>query len=72
MKKRKFTSAFKTKVVIEALKERLTLADVSQKFDITPQQISTWKREFLNNADKILRNRGRVKGRNKKNMLIDC
>lgn len=51
MSRRKFTSKFKTKVVLEALKERLTLSDLAQKFNLQPSQISSWKKEFLNNAD---------------------
>jgi transposase len=53
MKRRKFTSSFKLKVVLEALKERHTLAELSQKFELTPQQISTWKREFLEGAENV-------------------
>lgn len=53
MKRRKFTSTFKLKVVLEALKERHTLAELSQKFEITPQQISMWKREFLEGAEEV-------------------
>lgn len=51
-KRRKFTVAFKTKVVIEALKERETLQELSKRFELQPNQISQWKRAFLNNADK--------------------
>lgn len=61
MKRRKLTSAFKTKVVLEALKERNTLAELAQKFEITPQQISAWKRDFLDNADKVFE--GKMKSR---------
>lgn len=53
MKRRKFTSTFKVKVVLEALKERQTLAELSQKFEISPQQISTWKREFIAGAEEV-------------------
>ena len=53
MTRRKFTSGFKLKVVLEALKERQTLADLSQKFELSPQQISTWKREFLEGAENV-------------------
>lgn len=53
MKRRKFTSTFKLKVVLEALKERHTLAELSQKFEITPQQISMWKQEFLEGAEEV-------------------
>lgn len=48
--RRKFSAAFKAKVAIEALKERETLSELAKRFDISPNQISTWKREFLNNA----------------------
>ena len=53
MTRRKFTAKFKTKVVLEALKERYTTNELAQRFDVVPQQISTWKREFLNNAEDV-------------------
>lgn len=53
MTRRKFTSKFKTKVVIEALKERMSMTELAQKYELAPQQISAWKREFLDNADKV-------------------
>lgn len=49
--RRKFTDSFKAKVAIEALKERETLGELSKRFDIHPNQISIWKREFLENAE---------------------
>ena len=51
MTRRKFTSKFKTKVVLEALKERQTVKELAQKFEITPQQIDTWK--FLGKASML-------------------
>ncbi len=48
--RRKFTAGFKTKVVLEALKERLTLQELASKFELQPNQITLWKKEFLNNA----------------------
>ena len=53
MTRRKFTSQFKTKVALEALKERDSLSVLAQKYDLIPQQITTWKREFLSGADSI-------------------
>lgn len=61
MTRRKFTSKFKTKVVIEALKERKTTTELAQKFGITPQQISTWKREFLDQAETIFDRKNKSK-----------
>ena len=48
--RRKFSADFKTKIVIEALKERSTVEELSHKYEVHPTQINTWKREFLNNA----------------------
>lgn len=53
MKRRKFTAKFKTKVVLEALKERQTVAELAQKYELHPNQISTWKKEFLEGADQV-------------------
>jgi transposase len=45
--RRKFTSAFKAMVAIEALKERETLAELSKRFEVHPNIISKWKQEFI-------------------------
>lgn len=53
MTRRKFTSKFKTKVVLEALKERETAKELAQSFKISPQQVNLWKREFLIEAESV-------------------
>lgn len=53
MKRRKFTSKFKTKVVLESLKEHQSLNALAQKYELTPTQISTWKKLFLANAELV-------------------
>ena len=49
-KRRKFTSAFKARVAIESLKERESLAALSHRYEVHPNMISKWKKEFLANA----------------------
>lgn len=51
--RRKFSSDFKSRVAIEALKERQTLSELAVKFDLHPNQISQWKQDFLNGSHKI-------------------
>ena len=54
MKKRtNHTSGFKAKVVLEALKERETIQEIGRKYSIHPNQISTWKSQFLSRASEI-------------------
>ena len=48
--RRKFTSEFKKKVVLEALQERSTLSELAQKYELHPQQITIWKSHFVANA----------------------
>lgn len=52
-KRRKFSSEFKTQVVMEALKERQTSVELSAKFKVAGTQISTWKSEFIKNAPSV-------------------
>jgi transposase len=49
-KRRKFTAEFKLKVVLEALKEKQSLAELSEKHNVAGSQISSWKTEVIKNA----------------------
>lgn len=48
--RRKFSADFKAKVVIEALKERDTIEELARKYEIHPNQIGAWKKDFLAKA----------------------
>ncbi|HZH73850.1 MAG TPA: transposase [Mariniphaga sp.] len=53
MSRRKFTSDFKLKVVLESLSERFTIQELGRKYEIHPTQISLWKSQFLQNAGMV-------------------
>ncbi len=65
MTRRKFTSRFKTQVVLEALKERMSMAELAQKFKLNPVQICNSKREFPENAESVFPKKGDGKGNGK-------
>lgn len=61
MTRKKYTSKFKTKVELEALKERSSVTELAQKYELTPQQINLWKREFLTKAEDVFESKGKTK-----------
>ena len=51
--RRKFSSEFKAKVALEAIKETKTLQELSTQFEVHAQLIARWKQEFLQGAAKV-------------------
>jgi len=51
--RRKFSAEFKAKVVLEALKDRITIEELARKHELHPTQINTWKREAIANMASV-------------------
>ena len=59
MKKRKNHSPdFKAKVALEAIREEMTLAELSKKYGVHPTQIGTWKRAAIENMSTAFTRKG--------------
>jgi transposase len=43
--RRRFSRTFKAKVALEALSERSTLSELAAKYNLHPNQVSTWKKQ---------------------------
>jgi transposase-like protein len=52
-KRRNFSSEFKTKVVLELLREERTLGEIAAAYEINPNQLTNWRREFLEKAPAV-------------------
>jgi transposase-like protein len=50
-KRRNFSSSFKSKVVLEALKEREPLSQLASRYGIHANQITKWKKQASENFD---------------------
>ena len=47
------SAEFKFKVVLEALREESSLAEIASKYDVTSKSIQNWKKEFIDNGQSI-------------------
>ncbi len=53
MVRRKYDAAFKARVALEAIKNDITIAELSNKYSIGPTQIKAWKTELLAQSETI-------------------
>ncbi len=51
--RRNHGAAFKAKVALEAIKEEQTLVELSERFQIHPNQITQWKKQLLLKAEEV-------------------
>jgi transposase len=51
--RRNHAPVFKAKVALEALKGEQTLVELSQRYQVHPNQIAEWKRQLLEHAPDI-------------------
>lgn len=59
-KRRNHSPEFKAKVALAAVKEDQTLAELAQRFDVHPNQITTWKRQLVEGASASFESAGKA------------
>jgi transposase len=57
-KRKNHSPEFKAKVALEAIREEMTLAELSKKYGVHATQISTWKRAAIQNMTSAFTQRG--------------
>ena len=51
--RRNHGAVFKAKVALEAIKGEQTLVELSERFQIHPNQIAEWKKQLLDRASEV-------------------
>lgn len=46
-RRRQFTAEFKTKLVLEVLREEKQIGEIATENGLSPNQLRNWKKEFL-------------------------
>ena len=59
--RRNHSPAFKSKVALAAVKGEQTLTELSQRFDVHPNQITQWKKQLLEQLPSVFEQGGATK-----------
>jgi len=51
--RRNHSAAFKAKVALDAVADGKTIAEIAQKHDVHPNQVSEWRRQLLDRAAEV-------------------
>ena len=65
MSKKSFTSEFKSRVAVEALKGHKTTAELASEFDVHPTQIGNWKKQLLASSKTAFNSKQQLKAQQK-------
>lgn len=55
-KRRKFTAEFKAKVALEALRGDKAIQEIAARYQVHPNQVSTWKRQAMDGLGEVFSN----------------
>lgn len=60
--RRVFSSQLKAEIALASLKGEKSLSELAAQYEVHPNQVSQWKRQFLENASKAFDDGDRGKG----------
>lgn len=67
--KKQFTSSEKAAVVLEALKEQLTVSQISSAYQVHPTQIGLWKKQAKEGLSEIFSDKRKKENRTEEQMI---
>lgn len=70
-KRKRYDAQFKSKVVLEVLREERTLSEIASQYGIHPNQISAWKRTMLEYLPEIFSKRRKGEKDNQEDLIAE-
>ena len=59
-KRRRFTPEFKAEIVLEALSGETSQAELCRRYNLSEDQLSKWKQQFVENAASLFESRDKA------------
>jgi transposase-like protein len=53
MERNKYTPEYKAKIVLEILREEISISEIAARENINKNQLQNWKREFIENSARV-------------------
>ena len=69
-KQKKYSAKFKTRLVLEALKEEKTVPQIAAEYNINPNNLFMWKNDFLSNASYVFEKDKELKDNKRKEKKV--
>ena len=67
--RKRYSSEYKAKVALHAIKGEETLSELSARFEVHPVQISTWKKKLLQGLPEIFLNKQQQKRQSEQKLI---
>ena len=67
--RRSFDSKFKAKVGLEAVKEKMTIREIAQKYEVQPCQVQQWKKNILDNVGDSFGSKREKESKNREELI---
>lgn len=71
MKRTIYSAEYKTKIVLELLREEKELGQLAAEYEINPNLLRNWKKEFLEGASRVFDESRRERELRKKEQTLD-
>jgi len=64
-----YSSKFKGKVALEAVKEEKTIAELAGHYEVHPTQVKAWKQQVLSHVDELFLDKRRKQDKEKEELI---